>query len=259
MLCKNVLPLLSGFYDGVLDADESVQVSQHLDQCDSCHKGFESLSILQNKLRSLKGVQAPEFLGRLIEHKIAEIQQNSWRRNLRNELERTWSIIRTTESTWYITKALGTVMTSLFFFLICGNNPQPFIDSMDQYSITTNYGQQVHQNVPTNLGMHAAPKLRAIKSDPSINEQDLNNLGESMSHPGNDDTVSVLAKVDSSGSARIQNVIEHPSDQRLLSNVREVITSAHYRPASENGKAVSSYIIFIFNKISVYARIPDIN
>jgi hypothetical protein len=213
----------------------------------------ESLSILQNRLKSLNGIQAPEFLGRLIEHRIAEIEQNSWRRNLRNELERMWSKIRTTESTWYITKALGTVMTSLFFFLICGNNPLPYA-SMDQYSITTS-----RQDVPTKPGMRAAPKIRAIKNDPSINEQDLNNLGESMSQPGIDETVAVLAKVDTSGSARIQNVIERPNDQRLLNNVQEVITSARYRPASENGKAVPSYIIFIFNKISVYARIQDIN
>jgi len=258
MLCKNVLPLLSEFFDEVLDADVSVRVSQHLDQCGSCRTEVESLSILQNRLKSLNGIQAPEFLGRLIEHRIAEIQQNSWRRNLRNELERMWSKIRTTESTWYITKALGTVMTSLFFFLICGNNPQPFMDSMEQYSITTGLRQQVRQDVPTNPGMPAAPKTHVIKSDPAINEQSLNNLGESMSQPGNDDTVSVLAEVDSSGSARIQNVIERPNDQRLLSNVKEMITSASYRPASENGKAVSSYIIFIFNKISVYDR-PDVN
>jgi hypothetical protein len=259
MLCKNVLPLLSGFFDEVLDADESVQVSQHLDQCGSCRMELESLSILQNRLKPLKGIQAPEFLGRLIEHRIAEIQQNSWRRNLRNELERMWSIIRTTESTWYITKALGTVMTSLFFFLICGNNPQPFMDSMEQYSITTGLRQQVRQDVPTRRGMQAAPKTRVMKSEPSINEQSLNNLGEIMSEPGSDDTMSLLAKVDSSGSARIQDVLERPNDQKLLNTAKEVITSARYRPASENGKAVPSYIIFILNKISVYARISDVN
>ena len=259
MLCKNVLPLLSEFYDEVLDADVSVQVSQHLDQCGLCRKEFESLSILQNKLKSLKSIQAPEFLGSLVEHRIAEMQKNSWHRNLRNELERMWSKIRTTESTWYITKALGTVMTSLFFFLICGNNPLPFMASMEKYSVTTDFGHQVRQGAPTNPGMQVAPKIHIIKSDPAINELYLNNLGESMSQPGNDDTVSVLAEVDSSGSAKIQNVIERPNDQRLLSNVKEVITRAHYRPASENGKAVPSYIIFIFYKISVYDRISDVN
>jgi hypothetical protein len=259
MLCKNVLPLLSGFYDEVLDAEESVQISQHLNQCGSCRKELESLSILQSRLKCLKGVQAPEFLGSLIEHRIAEIQQNSWRQNLRNELERMWSKIRTTESTWYITKALGTVMTSLFFFLICGNNPLPFMASMEQYSITLDFGQQVRKGVPIKLGMQAAPKIIVVKSDPAINELYLNNFGESMSQPGNDDTITILAEVDPSGSAKILNVIERPNDQRLLSKINEMITSARYRPASENGKAVPSHIIFILHKISVYDRIPDVN
>jgi len=247
MLCKNVLPLLSEFYDEVLDAGISVQVSQHLDQCDPCRKEFESLSLLQGKLKSLKGIQAPEFLGSLVEHRIAEIRQNSWRRNLQNGLERIWSKIRTTESTWYITKALGTVMTSIFFFLICGNNiPLSFIeDPMGQYSISPGSRLQVRQDVPVGPGMQSPPKTRVIKSDPAINEQDLKNLGESMSQPGKDDTVSVLAAIDSNGSGKIQEVYEYPNDQRFLNNVNDMITSAHFRPASKNGKAVPSHIIYI--------------
>jgi hypothetical protein len=259
MLCKNVLPLLSELFDQALDADVSVQISQHLDQCSPCRKEFESLSILQGKLKSLKGIQAPEFLGRLIEHRIAEIRQNTWRRNLRNELERMWSKIRTTESTWYITKALGTVMTSFFFFLICGNNPLPLMTSMEQHPITQDFQQQVRQNVLPRLGMPSNPRYRVTKSDPAINELYLNDFGESMSQPGKDDNASVLAEVDSIGSATIQKVIDHPNDQRLLGRINEMITSARYRPASENGKAVPSHIFFIFNKISVYYRIPEVD
>jgi hypothetical protein len=260
MLCKNVLPLLSEFCDEVLDADLSCQVSQHLDKCGPCRREFESLSLLQSKLKSLKGIQAPEFLGSLIEHRIIKIQQNSWRQDLRNELERMWSKIRTTESRWYVTKALGTVMTSLFFFLICGSNiPLPFMAPMDRESLTPYFRQQVGQDFVKRVGMQSAPKMRVVKSDPAINELYLISLGESMSQPGRDDTVSVLASVDPSGSATIQNVIERPNDQRLLSIVNEMIMSARCRPASENGKPVPSHIIFIISKVSVYDRTPDID
>jgi hypothetical protein len=260
MLCKYVLPLLSEFLDEVLDNDVSVQISQHLDQCSQCRKEYSALSLLQGKLKSLKGVQAPEFLGSLVEHKIAETQKNTWRKNLRNELERYWSQIRTTESTWYITKALGTVMTSLFFFLISGNNlPMSFIEArLERNSITPAFRQQVREDVLTRLGMQQALKVRVIKSDAAINEIYLNDLGESMSKPGKDDSVSVLAEVDRSGSAKIQNVLEHPNDQQLLSNVNDMITSARCRPASENGKAVPSHIVFTFIKVSVYDRIPEV-
>ena len=52
MLCKKVLPLLSEFFDGVLDDDTSVQVSQHLGQCIRCRKEFNGLSALLTMLNS---------------------------------------------------------------------------------------------------------------------------------------------------------------------------------------------------------------
>jgi len=230
MLCKNVLHLLSEFSDEVLDAGVSVEISQHLDRCGLCRKEFESLSILQGKLKSLKGIKAPKLLDGLVEHRIAESQKHSWRRDLRNELERMWSIIRTTERMWYVSKALGTVMTSLFFFLICGNNVPP-----------------------------AEPAASNFRQ-PVIDENYLNGVGESMSQPGMDDELAVWTEVDPSGSARIQNVIERPYDQKLLVNVHETIGKAHCRPASKDGKAVPSHMLFIFNKISVYSnRIPGIS
>jgi hypothetical protein len=255
MLCKNVVPVLSEFFDEVLDSEASVQVSQHLDQCSRCRKEFDSLSVLHSRLKSLKGIQAPDYLGSLVEHRIAETQQNSWRRNLQNELERCWSKIRTTESMWYITKALGTVMTSLFFFLISGNNiPLSIMDAtnMERDSITPAFRQQVRHDFVARLGMQQALKIRVTKSDPAINELYLNDLGESMSKPGKDDTVFVLYEVDSSGSAKIQNVLERPNDPRLLTTVSEMISSAHFRPASENGKKVSSHLVFTFSRVSVY-------
>jgi|WetSurMetagenome_2_1015567.scaffolds.fasta_scaffold128995_2 hypothetical protein len=259
MLCKNALPLLSEFSDEVLDADLSVQISQHLDQCGSCRRELESLSILQGKLKSLKGIQAPEFLGSLVEHRIAEIQRNSWRRDLRNELERTWSKIRTTEGTWYITRALGTVMTSLFFFLIWGNNiPSSFIeDSMKRDFITPADRQQAYQEFLRKMGLPPDPKIRVITSNPAIHEIYLKDMGESMSTPGKDDSASVLAAIDPLGSGKIQSVLKRPNDQQILNNINDMITKARYRPASQNGKPVPSHMIFNVDKVTVYGRLPE--
>jgi hypothetical protein len=259
MLCKNVLPLLSEFYDDVLNADISVQISQHLDQCSGCRKEFENLSLLQNKLKSLKGIQAPEFLGSLVQHRIAEIQRNSWRKNLQNTLERRWSKIRTTEGTWYITKALGTVMTSLFLVLICGNYfPSTLMEtSMQRDIFTQNDRKQVGQDFMRKLGMQPPPKIRVAKTDAAINEAYLNDIGKKNARPGKDDNLCVWAKIDSIGSAEIE-VLERPKDRNLLNNVYEGVTKAHYRPGSENGKAVPSNIILIFNILTVNGRMPEV-
>lgn len=112
MLCEKVLPLLSEFFDEVLDSDAAVQVSQHLGQCIGCRKEFDSYAALHHRLKSLNRMPAPEYLRSLVQHRLT---QESWRAHLRNELARYWSIIRTTEGMWYATRALGTVMASIFF------------------------------------------------------------------------------------------------------------------------------------------------
>jgi hypothetical protein len=259
MLCKKVLPLLSEFFDEALDADTSVQVSQHLNQCLRCRKEFNSLSALHNRLRSLNKVEAPEYLHNLVRHRLANMQRDTWRLRLRNALELRWSKIRTTEGIWYLTRALGTVMTSVFFFLISGAAISPLYVEVNappttRRALINPYGQQVGQNVLMKLGMlpAQAPKMRVVKSDPAINDLYFLNFAQSISQAGKDDTLSVLTVVDPSGAAKIQNVLEYPNDHDLLRNFNEMISSATCRPASENGEPVPSHLVLMFSKISVY-------
>jgi hypothetical protein len=234
MLCKNVLPLLSEFFDEALNADTAVQVSQHLDRCAQCREEFDDLAALHGKLKSLRGVKTPDYLGDLIRLKLVEMQRHSWHKNLRNEIERGWSKMRTTEGTWYVTKALGTVMTCLFFIMICsGAFPSQYIAAPNEpYS------------------PEAGPR-RSAKSNPAINNEFLYNIGESMAQPGRDGTFFMLYSVNSDGVAEIQDVLERPNEPRYLSKANEVISTAHWRPSFENGKAVSSHRVLGFTKITV--------
>jgi hypothetical protein len=236
MLCKKVLRLQSQFLDEVLDADTTVQVSQHLAQCARCRKEFDSLSKVHGKLRSLKGVRAPAYLHNLIEHRLAGMHQNSWLGNLQNGLERRWSIIRTTEGMWFVSKALGTVMTCLFFIVITSSAIPPIYNA-------------ALSPAPANIALK-----RTIQSAAAINDGWLYNVGESMSSAENDNTFSVLVEFDSSGSATIQEVLGDPGDQNVVSKIKEMFSLAHCRPASENGKAVSSHNVYIFSKAKVTAH-----
>ena len=87
MLCKTVLPLLSEYFDGVLDTDTEIRVSQHLDQCISCRREYKSLSALHAKLSSFRRIQAPEYLQHLVQHRISEMKLDTWRSRLQNALE----------------------------------------------------------------------------------------------------------------------------------------------------------------------------
>jgi hypothetical protein len=246
MLCKNILPLLSEFFDEVLDADTTVQVSQHLGQCAQCRKELDNLSTLHGKLKSLRGVAAPGFLGNLIQHRLVKMQQDSWRKNLRNGLERSWSKIRTTEGMWYVSKALGTVMTSLFFVLISSSVIPPSYIAVPPAAVAWDA-------IPPLVPAYTALK-RKIQSDPAISDLCLLAIGESNTRAGKDDTITVVIAVDCSGAAKIQKVLGH-INQDLLIKIDEVISSARFRPASEKGKDVPSQIIFTFSKANVTAHV----
>jgi hypothetical protein len=262
MLCEKFLPLLSEFLDGVLDADRAIQVNQHLGQCIPCRKEFNSLSALQKKLRSLDGVKTPEVLRRLVQHQLAK---EPWQARVRNELERYWSIIRTTEAMWYATRALGTVMAFMFFVLM-PNAITPYIvvqaQDAQRASITPTYyclGQQpayrhsVSRTLAKNFGMAPAPTqvLRGRTDPAAINDSYLWEYGRSISDAGEDDSFSVATTVDRNGAGKVETVLEQPFDKTLLTTFRELIASARFRPASENGQAVKSPLVFTFSKVFV--------
>ena len=253
MLCKTVLPLLSEFFDEVLDADTAVQVSQHLSQCQHCRKEFDSFADLHNRLSSLDRVQAPEYLRRLVQRRIAG---EPWRARVRNELSRYWSVIRTTEGMWYATRALGTVMASMFFLIISSAITPLYIQTESPVNTTgwPSLRAEVGASVLNRLGMTQVPLKMAGRSGPAaINDLYLLEYGnrESVSRVEKDDTFSVDAVVDRSGSVKVQSVIEPPSDKALLSEFNAMISSARCRPASENGQAVPSHLVLTFSKVFV--------
>jgi len=256
MLCKKVLPLLSEFFDEVLDADTAVQVSQHLSQCINCRKEFNSLSAIHAKLESLGQVPAPQSLRHLVHHRLANMHQDSWRVRLQSELERCWSKIRTIEGMWYATRALGTVVTSLFFLLMARAFSPYYIDGnapVEEPKVPLSaYGQQVGKHVLARLGMLPPQKLYTYKRDPAINGQYLSNFGQSISQAGDDYDFSVVTYVDRSGLAKIQSVVEHPNAESFLNDFNKVISSGRFAPARKNGEAVPSYMVLMFSKISVY-------
>ena len=59
MLCKKVSKLLSEFFDGVLDADMSARVSQHLKRCEKCRKELDIFSILHGRVSRPRGAGPP--------------------------------------------------------------------------------------------------------------------------------------------------------------------------------------------------------
>lgn len=254
MLCQKVLPLLSEFFDEVLDADSAVQVSQHVSQCAGCKKELDGIADLRARLRSLDRVRAPEYLRSLVQHRLA---REPWQSRLRNELSRYWSIIRTTEGMWYATRALGSVMATIFFMMI-SSGVSPYVVQAEApvvakspLPLNSAYGPTVSTSVSKRFGTMPVPAPPKSNRPAAINKLCLFQYGESVPESGNEDNVAILYQVDQHGTAKAESVIEHPVDPNFLVNFNDLIASARLKPASENGRAVASSIVFTFTKILV--------
>ncbi len=258
MNCERVQSHLSEFFDEMLDTVMAVQVSQHLDKCTKCRKEFDRLSMLHTRLETLKRLEVPDYLYHLLQLRLDNSRKETWRASLRSALEYRWSKIRTTEGIWYVTRALGTVMTAVLFFIISYSMNPILLSSQapfpDRGSLFQAYRERLGISVLKNLGLMPieAQKRPISSSEPMINGLYLLNFGQSVPRDGEDDTFSVVTVVDRSGSAKIQNVLGYPADKSLLNEFTTMVTSARYRPGSHNGRAVDSHLVLTFSKISVY-------
>jgi hypothetical protein len=267
MLCEKVVPLLSEYSDGAMEIATANQISQHLDQCAACRKEFSEIDAVRRKLKLLRGIQPPPYLRDMVRLRVAELPGNRWHVQLRDAVELKWASICTMERSWYTTKAFGTLVTAVFFFLItCSINPldiEANSQAQERKVFTRAEKTQVALNVVANLGMlpkedrgefteSRKPTVRPAAVQPAIHDQYLSEFGQSISQEGNDYDFSVVTYVDRSGQANAQTVLEHPNAETFLKSFNKVISSGRFAPKRENGKPVPSHMLLMFSKISVY-------
>ncbi|MGA2261071.1 MAG: zf-HC2 domain-containing protein [Acidobacteriota bacterium] len=258
MRCEKVLGHLSLFLDEMLEVELADGVSQHLRSCSDCSRELGRLKKLRNALTSLEPVEAPDYFYDLVNLKISRARQESWRKNLQSAFECWWSRVRTTEGMWYVTRLMGAMATIVFFIAISSAMNPIYLGLSGQLPgrggvALIQPSQQLAKNLQKVFGSPLAAQKKPIRSsDPKINDQYLANLAQSVSRTAHDDTVSVVAVVDRLGAAKVQDVLEYPSDDSLLSDFTDMIMTAGWRPASQNGRAVDAWLVLTFSKIYVY-------
>ena len=260
MKCDRVLGNLSPFLDGMLEEDLTAGVEHHLAGCSDCSRELARLKQLRAQLLDLRPVATPDYLHHLVRLRIRNARENTVRQGLRAVLEYQWSRIRTTEGMWYLTRLAGAMATIILFVAIYSamnpiylgiTGPLPDHEWMSPPHFRP---WQLGNAILGNLGMRPveAHKMPVRSSDPKINDLYLVQLGESASRTGRDDTVSVVTMVDRSGTATKPEILEYPEDESLLSEFTDMIMSAGWRPASKNGRAIDSPLVFTFSKIYVF-------
>jgi hypothetical protein len=257
MKCAAVQRKLSPFLDEVLRDVEMVAVSKHLADCDSCRSELVQLERLRKELGSLERVQPPDYLQHLLQIRLASEKRLSWSDAILSALQLRWSRFRHIESSWYITRLLGTAVTFVFFFFVLSAALSPIYFGIDEKGVGSgviSHPQQLASAVLKKLGLPPVEEQTKPMNyrNPQINDLYLVQYGEKASLTSQDDTLSVVAFVDPDGFAKIDNVLEYPTDGELLADCSEMITRARWWPASHNGIPVESRLVFTFHTISVH-------
>jgi hypothetical protein len=257
MRCEKVLGQLSLHIDEMLEENLATEISQHLRSCPDCAREFLRLSRLKDALKSLQPVSAPDYLGDLVNLKIRQAHQETWQKGLQSALEYRWSKIKTAGGMWYATRLMGALATVVFFIAICSAISPLYMTLATQIPTQVDWpriesSSKLAQKVQQNFGMPIAQKMPIRLQEATINDEYLFNLSQSASLTERNDTVSVVTMVDRNGAAKVQDVLEYPADDSLLSGFTEMINSAGWRPASQNGRAVDSRQVRIFSTIYVH-------
>jgi hypothetical protein len=258
MKCQEVLKQLSPFIDAALEPDIEASISAHLQACTGCRKELARLKTIQAKLRSLENLETPEYLRHLVLLRAAQATRDTWFAAVRDASEYRWSKIRTVEGLWFVTRILGTAMACVFFFTLSSAVNPSYLDVRPQLPDNPGFSQDLRQqlgpNVLKRLGLLPleAQKKPIIHSEAMINDLYFLNFGQYATRAVEDDSFSVVTMVDSRGEATIQNVLEYPADESLLTDFNRMLVSARCRAASENGRAVNSRLVMTFSRISVY-------
>ncbi len=257
MRCEKVLGQLSWFIDDMLERNLASEVSRHLSDCPRCGHELTRLRRLQAALKGLEPAAAPDYLGDLVNMKISQARSESWRSSLRSAIEYRWSRIKSTERVWYLTRLMGAMATVVFFIAIYSAMNPLYLSLAHEIPTRVDWphteaSQRLALGMQKALGMPEALKRPVRSSEARINDLYLDKLGQSASKTAHDDTVSVFTMIDRNGTGKVQDVLEYPADDSLLNDFTEMINSAVWRPASQNGRAVDSRQVLIFSKIYVY-------
>jgi hypothetical protein len=257
MKCEKVLGNLSSFIDEMLEESLALSISQHLRECPGCENERLRIAKQRNALRSLKPVMAPDYMYDLVQIRIKQSHRQTWTHSLGSLLEYRLSKIRSTEGIWYLTRLMGTVSTLILFVAISSAIHPLYLRFASPLPPQVYYNhplpsQQLVYNMQKAFGMPEAHQKPVRSSEAKLNDLYLYNLSQSVARTHGDDTISIVTRVDRNGAAKVQNILEYPADDSLLSDVTEMISSAGWRPATQNGRAVESWQVLIFSKICVY-------
>jgi len=219
MKCVEAQSMFSPYLDGAVAGREMLALTQHLETCVNCQRGYVSLRQTQQLLAKVGRRQAPEDLGLKLRLAISREAAQSRRPYFHDLSVRVENAIQG----FMVPATAGLVTAVVIFGFLMGFVALPL--------------QADNPDVP--LMLNTAPQLQQSAFGTAL---------ESIK----DDSLVIEAYVDSNGRVQDYRVLSNPEESKELpSQVKNMLIFTTFRPATSMGQPTSGRAVLSFSKISV--------
>lgn len=250
MNCKEFELTASLYVDHCLDESEMANYRSHIATCTDCREQLVETEALSFSLKNLPEPGVPAELQGYITYAIA--RENSEKTALRVRFI-DWLFKLNPLPVSYATGAM--VSAVLFLFLLSGFKPIPITDggrvnesafpvvssSLEEYKRYNDI--ESSGSLSTGERDYQLPRVLAASS--------LAGFGNvAYQKPGNEN-MAALIEIDPDGSARLVDVLEEPSDPRMIEQLWWSLGERTFQPALVEGRPVTTRIVFFVEKVDV--------
>lgn len=250
MNCKEFELTASAYLDRQLDEREMAGYRLHLASCADCRVELIEVEALSLSLKNLAQPEVPTELRSYVLNSIA--RESSEQMTVSQRLF-DWLLKLNPVPVSYATGAM--VSAVLFLFLLSGVKPIPIIasslaresafpavsSSLDEYKRYNDIESSNDANA--NQGSYQLP--RVLETSPLVSFGSI-----AYQKPGNEN-MAALIEIEPDGSAKLVDVLDEPSDPRMVEQLWWSLNGRTFQPAIVNGRAVTTRIVLFVEKVDV--------
>ena len=233
MSCQQAKESLHEYMDGELRGQETLSVRAHLEVCENCRRHLDELLLIQGAMAIPVALPGPSQ--QLSFRRLDARSRRGWLAPLAELLDYSWTYWRDLDKNVVRAKLLAVPLSLMFFFTIADQFPERAMQAWT-YSVfhRSHAGQQAERPV----------MVQVLQPSRAIND-----LVDAAWRIPYEDSLSVLAEIDSFGGASIGDILEYPKNSELLEKVGRTLEQARF----DFGQGVpESFIIYSFQKVDVY-------
>lgn len=235
MTCQELRQQIHEFLDGELPPRDFAACNEHVKQCAGCQRYQDEFSWLKNALTFKRLPQSAQEM--LWKHIRLRVERN-WKTRILELGEALRTFWRDLDRGVLWSKLTAASVTLVFFAMIL-----------------TQFGQVNLQEYPmlATLSPTSSPLSRPVIAQVSVHYQgtEFEDLMTAVWKIPFEDSLSLVARINPDGSAKIGNVLVYPKSPELLEAVELTLSGGQFQTV--NAQSLDdSFVIYSFLKVDVY-------